>query len=46
HLLANNNAIDLDDKDFTPIEDNNIAKNLSPIPSNSLFENCSYASFN
>ncbi|CAG8810268.1 24952_t:CDS:1, partial [Dentiscutata erythropus] len=35
----------LDDEDFIPIEDNNIAKNLSSIPSNSSFENYSHASF-
>ncbi|CAG8604960.1 23660_t:CDS:2 [Dentiscutata erythropus] len=41
--LAYNNTIDLDDEDFTPSEDNNIAKDLSPIPSSSLFENYSRA---
>ncbi|CAG8657686.1 384_t:CDS:2, partial [Racocetra fulgida] len=43
--LAFNNAIDLDDEDLIPIENNNIAENLSPIPSNSSFENYSRASF-
>ena len=45
HSFAYNNTIDLDDEDFTPIEDNNIAENFSPIPSNSSFENYSRASF-
>ncbi|CAG8806594.1 27875_t:CDS:1, partial [Dentiscutata erythropus] len=43
YSMAYNNAIDLDDEDFTPIEDNNIAVNLSPIPSNSSFENYYHA---
>ncbi|CAG8800451.1 24024_t:CDS:1, partial [Dentiscutata erythropus] len=38
---AYNNAIDLDDEDFTLIKDNNIAENLFPIPSNSSFKNYS-----